>query len=116
MIGPKDRIEEERKITGAHGGSKMDTFTIYVKPPSTFDMSDPQPSEFYTLIPSDTVIDGRNGKKYEFRWLKTGQSIEIGGLTVNIFLNYNNKRYQFSLVDGQFQATFDQILSTFKFL
>lgn len=116
ILGPKELIDSEKKLTGPHGPPTQDILSVYVKPPSTFNMEIPQSNEFYSVTARPIILGGINTNKYELTWLQDGPGIQENDKTYQILINHSGKTYDFSLTKTQYLNIFNQIISSAQFL
>jgi hypothetical protein len=77
-----------------------------------------QSNEFVSVVSSDVDVGEMQGKLYATEYIKDrGRSYRAGDKTITVDILLKDGSYlSLQLFDGQHSDTFDQILSTFRFV
>lgn len=114
MVGPLPDVEKVNKMVnrGGFGGGKFLISLINIHD------VEPEPisSEYSTIMKSTFQIDGKTANLYQSTQLLDSPGASKGDISTSLVIPLKNRYFYYSLLDQVYKQTFDQILSTFKFI
>lgn len=112
IVAPSANIEDLRKVNFQVGGSKKSVITII----SPFNSSNLISDNSKTVTTKNVVAGGLNAAEYTSVYKVDLPGIQKGDISINTLIENKRIIYSIGLVDVNYKETYDQILSTFKFV
>ena len=112
MVAPKIQVDTFRDKPGGFGGGSFLTFTINKHTQNPAIKTD----EFQEVSQENVLLGNEPAIKYNVLIIQDEPGFSKGSKVVSIVVKHEGVFLKFDLLDQQYSDTFNQILSTFKFI